>query len=230
MRSPDLVVQYLSGPAKQHPSVGYAGVFKAVDELDEVFAASEPPTHDSWNPGQLQGRNASYVRTAHRRLSEHTRRLAGVAGGAVPVSSVSAGSLSRRLGHLLAGALEPAAASGGGSGGGGGGGAGGGGRRRRPRLEGVPRFVELDGRLVLSQQVSLPEDGTYTASCRVLTGDGSPEREAPVGAAMPTVIGWRFAGGFAPGATLEVVDIDDAELLVEPVGDAVVDITVRSSE
>jgi hypothetical protein len=90
--------------------------------------------------------------------------------------------------------------------------------------------VELDGRLVLSQQVSLPEDGTYTASCRVLTGDGSPEREAPVGAAMPTVIGWRFAGGFAPGATLEVVDIDDAELLVEPVGDAVVDITVRSSE
>lgn len=233
MRSPDLVVRYFEGPAKQHPVVGYAGVFKAVDELDDIFGASEPPTHDSWNYSQLQGRDASYVRVTHRRLTDVCRKLAGLAGGSLPVTSLSTSSLSRRLGHLLAGAGDGRSngrtGSGGGASGGGGAGGSGGGGRRRPRIEGSPVFDVLDGRTVLRQRVVFPSAGDHIALCHVVTGDGAVETNAPVGAPSPKVIGWRTEdGSVTAGAAFTALDAQEVDLLVEPVPDAAVEINVRA--
>ncbi len=59
LRTPELVIEYLEGPAPPEGGTEWAGVFRARDEHDGHFAAAEPPTHDSWNPALLpksQGR------------------------------------------------------------------------------------------------------------------------------------------------------------------------------
>ncbi|MFF2494180.1 hypothetical protein [Agromyces sp. NPDC058064] len=54
LRSPRLIVDYLEGPASPEAGVEWAGVFIAEDDLDEVFAKAEPPTHDRWSPSLIQ--------------------------------------------------------------------------------------------------------------------------------------------------------------------------------
>ncbi|NTW39902.1 MAG: hypothetical protein HGA44_08420, partial [Cellulomonadaceae bacterium] len=103
MRRPDLVVGYHEGPAKPHPEVGYAGVFKVDDSLDSTFARAEPPTHDSWVDAQLAGNEATFVRVARRRLAERCIELAGPRHTPAAVESASVGAVSQRLGFLLAG-------------------------------------------------------------------------------------------------------------------------------
>ncbi|MFJ5026818.1 hypothetical protein ACIQB5_01745 [Streptomyces sp. NPDC088560] len=104
LRSPELVVRYHSGPERSSPDAGYAAVFKVADELDQTFARAEPPTHDAWEYQQLQGREATFVRTASRRLKEQCDRLSGAqARRAVKVGTYAMGSVAQRLGHLLAG-------------------------------------------------------------------------------------------------------------------------------
>ncbi|MEU1512262.1 hypothetical protein ABZ490_08865 [Streptomyces sp. NPDC005811] len=104
LRSPELVVRYHSGPERSNPDAGYAAVFKVTDELDQTFARAEPPTHDAWEYQQLQGREATFVRTAGRRLKEQCDRLSGAqARRAVKVGAYAMGSVAQRLGHLLAG-------------------------------------------------------------------------------------------------------------------------------
>ena len=48
-----VIVDYLEGPPPPEGGTEWAGVFRANDEHDAHFAASEPPTHDSWNPELL---------------------------------------------------------------------------------------------------------------------------------------------------------------------------------
>lgn len=104
LRGPELVVRYHSGPERSNPDAGYAAVFKVTDELDQTFARAEPPTHDGWEYQQLQGREATFVRTAGRRLKEQCDRLSGAqARRAVKVGAYALGSVAQRLGHLLAG-------------------------------------------------------------------------------------------------------------------------------
>ncbi|MCY0958887.1 hypothetical protein [Streptomyces sp. H27-H5] len=104
MRGPELVVRYHPGPERSNPDAGYAAVFKVLGDLDETFARAEPPTHDAWEYQQLQGREATFVRTAGRRLKEQCDRLSGAqARKAVKVGTYAMGSVAQRLGHLLAG-------------------------------------------------------------------------------------------------------------------------------
>lgn len=104
MRGPELVVRYHSGPERSNRSAGYVGVFRGADELDPVFARSEPPTHDAWEPQQLQGREATFVRTTVRRVKERCDVLSGMqARPSVDVGTYAMGSVAHRLGHLLAG-------------------------------------------------------------------------------------------------------------------------------
>lgn len=49
MRGPRMVVTYLPGPIAEGDE-NYFAVFVASKQLDEIFAASEPPAHDEWNP------------------------------------------------------------------------------------------------------------------------------------------------------------------------------------
>lgn len=53
LRTPELVVTYLEGPAPPEGGTEWAGVFRASNDQDHHFAAAEPPTHDSWNPDLL---------------------------------------------------------------------------------------------------------------------------------------------------------------------------------
>lgn len=51
LRAPELVVKYLDGGRGLGSELlGFAGVFMASPEVDHVFAISEPPTHDDWQP------------------------------------------------------------------------------------------------------------------------------------------------------------------------------------
>ncbi|MEU4155932.1 hypothetical protein [Actinoplanes sp. NPDC026670] len=112
MRSPDLVVQYLEQPAKAHPEVGYAAVFKVEEDLDATFAKSEPPTHDAWVDAQLSGREATFVRVYRRRLNENCAAVVGPKAKEARVAQVPVGPVAQRLGFLLSavggsGAAEP---------------------------------------------------------------------------------------------------------------------------
>lgn len=51
----------------------WVGVFKPVPEMDADFSASEPPTHDSWNPSALEPAQKRLVNTGLRRIGEEVR-------------------------------------------------------------------------------------------------------------------------------------------------------------
>ncbi|MFE2916021.1 hypothetical protein [Kitasatospora indigofera] len=104
IRGPELVTRYYAGPERPSPHVGYSGVFKVSEELDPVFARSEPPTHDAWAYQQLKGQDATFVRTLGRRLKERCDAISGATNKkAFKVADHAVGSVAQRLGHLLAG-------------------------------------------------------------------------------------------------------------------------------
>ncbi|GID28929.1 hypothetical protein [Paractinoplanes brasiliensis] len=251
MRRPDLVVQYLEQPAKAHPDVGYAGVFKVEDDLDAVFAKAEPPTHDAWIDAQLAGREATFVRVYRRRLNEESAKIVGPKAREAKVVGVPVGPVAQRLGFLLAGiggtgaaetvpvnsTVDPPAWSGppqqpGGSGDP----AGsrnsapsvGGRKRQRPVLVGRPMFRSRGGRHMLAQKVRIFAGTSVRGTATVITGDGSAETAGPVGSAQPQIIGWShqnmILGGEIFVAGAESVEVD---LLISAVEDAAIDIGVE---
>ena len=78
MRGANLVVEYLAGEPLPDQHLWYAGVFRADDAsaVDAAFAASEPPTHDTWEPAQLEDEQRRIVRLALRRIREELRDYA----------------------------------------------------------------------------------------------------------------------------------------------------------
>jgi len=253
MRSPELVVRYVPCRAAAHPELGYLGVMRVEDDLDAVFAKSEPPTHDAWIHSQLHGAEATFVRVTHRRIKERTEELAGARRIDVVAEERQVAHVARRLGHLLAGVTAAAVAGGaapasdgaapGGlapSGGGGFGATSAGGvpvrgsassspRRTagRPRLEGSPRFVEGPQGTRVEHLVRLPARGAYLVSVNVVTGDGKLETDPFAGAATPRVLGWMTADGtLHGGSTFHVESACHAIVVIEPVEDAALDISV----
>lgn len=69
LRTPELVVDYLDGPAPPEGGTEWAGVFRAGDVQDRHFAQAEPPTHDSWNPELLpKGQGRTIVNVGLREI------------------------------------------------------------------------------------------------------------------------------------------------------------------
>jgi hypothetical protein len=69
LRAPDLVVDYLEGPALPEGELEWAGVFRCHHEHDARFAQAEPPTHDSWNAELLpKGRDRTIVNVGLREI------------------------------------------------------------------------------------------------------------------------------------------------------------------
>jgi hypothetical protein len=64
MRVAELVVDYLPGPPHSDPRLAYAGVFKASEDADALFASAEPPTHDDWIAKGLSGTARGVVQGA----------------------------------------------------------------------------------------------------------------------------------------------------------------------
>ncbi|MER7411732.1 hypothetical protein [Streptomyces cacaoi] len=105
MRPAELVVTYWQGrePGMEHMS--YAGVFRADEELDEVYAKSEPPTHDAWHPQSLDPPDSTFVRTTFVRIKESVETLLGLGGSARAGSArVALGAASTRFSGLVGGA------------------------------------------------------------------------------------------------------------------------------
>jgi hypothetical protein len=82
MRSVELVVDYVSGPAHPNPRLAYGGVFKASLEADRAFAAAEPPTHDDWVATGLTGSVRGVVQGAKSFLTKQLDERLGFASPA----------------------------------------------------------------------------------------------------------------------------------------------------
>lgn len=114
MRSPRMVVDYWTGP-KAAVGSGYGGVFMASSRLDGLFAASEPPAHDEWNPktvdlsdprffqeGKTSPRRTNPVKVAFDRLRGFIKELTPSTIKVVKsVSSPAIVELSQDLGKIL---------------------------------------------------------------------------------------------------------------------------------
>jgi hypothetical protein len=193
LRAPELVVEYRPGPRLPNENLWYAGVFRADDEQDAVFARAEPPTHDAWEPASLDGAERSLVRTTLRKVDEALRQHAaprpseGSSGGGDGLAGMS-----RLLGHLIA------PAPGQGAGRGVGRGARGGRRTQAVKMLDSPRWERVDGTDVLIQafEVSAGRGVTVDADVSVrLWGGGGAEGDPPLGAELPRLIAWRSPDG-----------------------------------
>ncbi|MCF3135135.1 hypothetical protein [Streptomyces olivochromogenes] len=105
MRPAELVVTYHPGPKPPSANQGYAGVFRADEAMDDVYAKAEPPTHDAWNPHSLDRPESTYVQTTFRRIGEALEQLLSLSGTARPgASNVALGAASSLFSGLVGGA------------------------------------------------------------------------------------------------------------------------------
>lgn len=105
MRPAELVVTYRPGPKPPSVNQGYAGVFRADESMDEIYARAEPPTHDAWNPQSLERPESTFVQTTFRRIGEALENLLSLGGVARPgASNVALGAASSFFSGLVGGA------------------------------------------------------------------------------------------------------------------------------
>ncbi len=102
----ELVVRYLDLPKPPASGVDFAGVFRAAEDVDDFFAAAEPPAHDSWEPkGMLDKSAKRHVNMALKRIREtwKERVLPAIGDDGSRGSGGSEGFLSAELGDLVVG-------------------------------------------------------------------------------------------------------------------------------
>lgn len=239
MRSPELVVRYLEQTETGSVNRAYAGVFRAADDLDDVFAASEPPTHDDWVSQQLAGQDKTFVNVTFRRIKEQLARFKGSAAAPVRTETgVALGAASNFLGGIVAAAFARPDAHSPGGGDGRGAGGGGGGRpsptpRDRVRITELtePAVDEREGKVVLAQRFSVTGPGPVLLQVRLSVGLGERGREddAPVGAARPEVLFWSTEAGLRRTETCVVASPSEVELVVLPVPDTITALVVTGT-
>lgn len=107
----ELIVKYMELGKLETPGFQWMGVFKPSDQVDDSFAAAEPPAHDDWVPAAMQDPTQKrHVNIGLRNIKETvTQYLAprgAEAGAPGPISSVA--HIGDMLSGLVAGALGPA--------------------------------------------------------------------------------------------------------------------------
>lgn len=234
MRQAGLVVDYFEGPVHPDPLFIYGGVFRATPEADKYFAASEPPTHDRWNPEGLDASSRAVVEGARRWTRDYLNKRFPAVTASAGSSATGLGQGSRRLSALVAAVsatgtdpasdLGPTTGGDGGSGGPGGGAFGSGGNGESPGANGAKVSVHLIGDPWVSNyegslaafarvRVTRPEMvASIRATLDVVLDGGSREGQPPAGAFTPQVIGWMgpdAASLVCQGETL--TDIGGAE-------------------
>jgi hypothetical protein len=255
MRAAELVVAYRPGVEPPAELRGYAGVFRADDSIDGVFANAEPPTHDDWRPESLPPRDKTYVVTTFRRLREIQNTITGLrvepgTGG----QRVALGAASNYFSRLVRGSggsgarhVHPPTAGTRRAGGTDGSGpntnrenspheGAGVGRAATIRVEylGDPRLDRQDGRTVIVQDFRLPPgtSATLRADLSIATAlDGASRDNRP--GDRPQTLGWRHPDGtFLSEATPYVTDVQGElwQLVVVPASDTMTVIDIRVTE
>ena len=104
LRGPELVIDYLSGPAAPDPAIEWVGVFRAADEFDGIFARAEPPTHDAWNPDTVDDRvEKNILRKVLRDIQRAVTERWGTIAPPPSKGAVSTAGVADALGHLVLG-------------------------------------------------------------------------------------------------------------------------------
>lgn len=104
MRPVELIVKYLEGDAFPDASMEWAAVFTCSDddEVEAAFAASEPPAHDDWVPGNLpKGPQRTYVNVALRELNKRARHESSPIQPAATGPGASLATTAAAMGRLL---------------------------------------------------------------------------------------------------------------------------------
>jgi hypothetical protein len=86
--------------------------------------------------------------------------------------------------------------------------------------------VDTPDGTVVEQHVHLPGRGRFRAEARVLTGDGRTESDPHAGARLPRIIAWRSGDTQVQGDIMVTDDPVEAVVIVEPVPDAALEISV----
>ena len=237
LRTPELVVRYEEHAWLPAGDFGYLGVFRVGDEVDAAFRDAEPPTHDAWNPEQLQDATAKrFVNAASRRRREVIDHLIQ------PLDQVpdapEPGTPTGRFAALLGSILLPAMRGGiedGETPPGDKRRAANGPTRAKGRVEMVGEAVLTDGPepLIHVRFMVLPAPGLRPTAVRAELGialdDGTLESGGPEGTPRPTVERWTSPDGATRlGEVVEIDAVDSGTwtLVVRPVDDAVTSVRV----
>jgi hypothetical protein len=98
MRTPELIVDYLRQKHSPDDKLGWVGVFRANDEVDNYFKDSEPPTHDAWNKSSVEkGVGRTVVSVTFDRLKEFTGHFSDQMAPPVPPASAGVRALAQAL-------------------------------------------------------------------------------------------------------------------------------------
>lgn len=219
MRPAELVVKYLRGPAMPSDVAEYAGLFICDDDgdVEQAFAAAEPPAHDDWIPDNLTGRERTIVNVALREVRQRLKETVARYGRTITgdADQHALGSFADSLGGILLGlggtGVGPETRSPGrGAGSGGDGNTRGRGRVSAPEPNG---FRLIDGIPCACFLTVLRGDGTTQVRLRgearvLLEGGGSTDKPAGVG--PPSIMGWytdddRYLGA---GSELDLKPLD----------------------
>lgn len=193
MRQPELIVKYLEGP-KEINGIGWVGVFKSAEEVDFLFAKSEPPTHDDWFPNFVQeDHRTNFVKTALREINKIISNKYSYKPYVNP-SSESAVIVADLLGTLLAEEPGSGPTNKNGSG------------TSKPRKSSLPKVNEIERRLNENNgKIELEVDFEITAATgssetrveivlETATGSGAIEKSPPFGEEPPELIEIRYKG------------------------------------
>ncbi|MEV5963763.1 hypothetical protein AB0L70_18485 [Kribbella sp. NPDC051952] len=245
MRPAELVVTYHRGPKPPSELLAYAGVFRADQAMDEVYARAEPPTHDGWNPQSLQSPENTFVRMTFKRIQEALDGLLELGGSSRGGSAALAlGAASSHFASLVVGVDGLGGASDYGSSRGQGVDGKKGGRHKKgdPRPVGPrasieyvdsPYLDQYNGETVVVQAFRLPLGGFHvvTANVAVLAGSGARETDPPIGADQPVVLGWQSREGqFVPDLSPRLQGGDGMtwRVLVRPAHDTMTEVLITS--
>ncbi|TYB58919.1 hypothetical protein FXF51_35940 [Nonomuraea sp. PA05] len=228
MRVAELVVDYLPGPPHPDSRLAYAGVFKASEDADALFASAEPPTHDDWISkgltgtarGVVQGARTFILKQLDERLGLGPQTGGSGGHGLGQLSALLAGIVPARMNpcsekgeadNSVGGGGQPGASftsSGTWGGGGGNGGSPAPRRGGKPRLHGSPVLQVHEGKPYLVAAVEVPAadaSRVLSADVEVVVEGGGRESEPPLGAAVPQITQWQSASGaVAHGRTVTV--------------------------
>lgn len=113
MRTPELVVTYLEGASPLIGRLGYSGVFQCALDVDDMFKAAEPPTHDDWIYRFVCDKHwRSFVKIALDRVERQCRLAAGYDASSQQIfesDAIPLGEFADALARLMPGQEGPGA-------------------------------------------------------------------------------------------------------------------------